>query len=406
MKPTPEKRARWVQCRLSLVGAIPLAIVGGGMTYIDAGNNYAVGAGYLEKLGEALAVAAIVYVLSPIVAAIAGRWNWLTVSSTAVAGVITVSAAYFAYTSQMAAKVESIVERQQIAAAARERRDQAKADIAQAERAMVAAGELLTSAALRDQRGEALARVHTERNERGGCPATVKRGAQVVESECRKAETLAAAILERIGKAELRERAEARAVAARKVLDETRDLVTSEPQQNLAAVDVAAYFDTTPDVAAKGIARAFAISCIILTAILGLMMHEATALFMAAFGIAPLSHRAPQPSGLIVVAPPPPAAKPALPRPAAKSKGRPKKTPKQRIEQFATERLRPAPTVKEQATGAQMHEAFEEWWHVNAPGLRMPDQKLVAEVLKKRGIDKAKRGGKVRWSARIERVEA
>lgn len=411
MKPTPEKRARWVQCWISLGVALIIFAICAVVLSIDVRNNYHQGAKALAELGMLFAVAAVAYAAFPAAAKLRGCWCWITGGSTIAAGVITLGAAYLAYTSALNGKIDGVVEQQQRVATARAKRDRAERDLAAAERDAAAVVERRSSATLRALHDDALRRKNEESTEaRGGCkPFVIIKGVRE-ESRCFKAERDAAEYLRLMGDAEVRERAEARAKVAREALaavEAEADVAT--PAQDLAAVDLALSINTTPEDAGRLIARASAVLALVLTAFLGLAMHTATGFAMTGLGIVPLAARQqpapqPQPTGLVVVAPP--LAKPALPKPAPKTKGRPKKTPRQRIEQFAAERLRPAPTVKEQATGAQMHEAFEEWWHVNAPGLRMPDQKLVADVLKKQGIDKAKRGGKVRWSARIEKIEA
>lgn len=407
MKPTTEKRARWVQCPLSLAVALMIFAICGWVLRIDVVNNYHLGARVLEELGQLFAVGAIAYALFPAAARLRGAWCSVTIGATAVAGLITLGASYLAYSGAQNSKVDRVTEQQQRVGVARAKRERAEADLAEARKEMAAISERRSSKALRELYEDAMRRKAEESSEaRGGCKPTVVVNGKREDSRCIKAEREAAEYLRLIGDAEARERWEAKAEAAKALIASVEgDADAPLPEQDLAAVDLAYNLDISPESAGRIIARASSILAMLLTAFLGLAMHTATGFMMTAFGIRPLLREIePAPSGLAVVAPPPPV-KPALPKPAAK-KGRPKKTPQERIKQFAAERLKPAATVQQQATGAQMHEAFEDWWHVNAPGIRMPDQKLVAEVLKKQGIEKAKRGGKVRWSARIEKVEA
>lgn len=392
MKPTTDKRARWVQCRLSLAGAtiaVPLCAAG---LYIDVGNNYAIGSAYLAKLGEVMALAAAAFAGAPTIAAIIGRWGIVTLATTALAGMLTIAAAYLSYTTSLAGKIDGVTTQRQQAETARKKRDRAQGELERAEGEARAAGEALSSAALKDQRGEALGRVQRETIERGGCPATVKRDGKTVESECRKAEALAASLLERIGKAEARERAEVRAQSARRELAEVEGVAdTAEPQQNLAAVDLAMSYDIAPERAAKIIARGLAILGIALTVGLGVMSHTAASLTMAAFGIVPLTRRRPTTA-------PDPKPQPKLRRES--KAGRKPITAEKRMKQFVAEELEVVEGVAN--TGAAVMAAFDAWRVKRCPELPEQSANKLADALKDAGIARQKIGGKVRYFVQIK----
>lgn len=401
MKPTPEKRARWVQCWISLGVALIIFAIGGAVLRIDIGNNYHQGAKALEELGMLFAVAAVGYAAFPSAAALRGRWCWITAGATAFCGVVTLGTAYLAYTSALNSKIDGVVEQRQRVATARAKRDRAERDLAAAEKDAAAVVERRSMTALRALYDDAQRRKSEESTEaRGGCKPFVIVNGKREESRCFKAERDAAEYLRLMGDAEVRERAEARARAAREVLASVEaDADAATPAQDLAAVDLALSINTTPENAGRIIARASAALALLLTAFLGLAMHTATGFAMTGLGIVPLAERqqpATQPTGLVVTPPAKPVA-PKLPKPPTK-KGRPKQTPEQRIKQFAAEKLRPGAG---EVTGGQMHVAFEEWWHTTCPGVRKPDANKVADVLKETGIQKERRGGKVRYRVMI-----
>jgi hypothetical protein len=381
MKPTTDKRARWVQCPLSLTGAciaVPLCAAG---LYIDIGNNYAIGASYLTKLGEVMALAAIVFAGAPTIAAIVGRWGIVTISCTAFAAVLTIAAAYLSYTSSLAAKIEAVAEMQRRTATARDKRERATRDLAAAEAEAARIEERRPSARLIEMSRAASDRARAEGSkERGGCGKA-----------CREAEAAASEYLRLSGLAEAREAAERRAAEARAILASVEAVADAEPQQNLAAVDTAMMFSISGEQAAKWIARFLAFVAIALTVGLGLLAHAATSLTMAAFGIVPLTHRHKPASA--VAAPQPKAAKPSP------KGGRKPMTAKERIAQWAGEELEAGAGE----TGAtRMLEAFEAWKAKRCPDLGAVSPYALAQGLKAAGVEGRKVGGKVRYRAKIK----
>ena len=69
----------------------------------------------------------------------------------------------------------------------------------------------------------------------------------------------------------------------------------------------------------------------------------------------------------------------------------------ERILLFATERLRPGG----ETLGADVNEAVQGWWGGRYPGTPAPSRNVVAKVLTEAGIDKVKRGGKIRYAAAL-----
>ena len=338
--PAPQRRGR-VQCWLSLFGMLLLSVPAGVVLRIDILNNYAQGTRYLHELGLIMAVAAVAYAVVPMVAAVLGRWCWMTVGGTVIAGAMTVAAAYLAYTSALNAGIDSVVTAQAQAETAREKRAaaQAELEVAQAEAAGIA--EPMPSAALKRLYDDAIARKAAESMpERGGCGKKEK-------SLCRTAEREAADYLRRLGDAEAKEKAERRAEEARKILAEVETVADTAPAtQELAAIDLAMRIDTTPEEAARLIARGLALLSIALTVIMGLLAHRAMELGMHAFGIVPLSTRGtPAPRGLEVVPPQKPAlieravALIADPKPEGAKRGRKPMTPEERVLKFVKDRL-------------------------------------------------------------------
>jgi hypothetical protein len=378
-----------------------LSVPAGVVLRIDILNNYAQGTRYLHELGLIMAVAAVAYAVVPMVAAVLGRWCWMTVGGTVIAGAMTVAAAYLAYTSALNAGIDSVVTAQAQAETAREKRAaaQAELEVAQAEAAGIA--EPMPSAALKRLYDDALARKAAESlPERGGCGKKEK-------SLCRTAEREAADYLRRLGDAEAKEKAERRAEAARKILAEVETVADTAPAtQELAAIDLAMRIDTTPEEAARLIARGLALLSIALTVIMGLLAHRAMELGMHAFGIVPLSTRgAPAPRGLEVVPP----QKPALieravalvtpPKREGAKRGRKPMTTEERVLKFVKDRLN---VGEGEMTGDEMIEAFNRWWHERWPDERPIRPRELSDLLQKRaGVERRRSNGKSRYAASL-----
>jgi hypothetical protein len=52
-----------------------------------------------------------------------------------------------------------------------------------------------------------------------------------------------------------------------------------------------------------------------------------------------------------------------------------------------------------EATGGDVQEAFAEWWRQHFTGETQPSPVIVARELQAAGVDKFKRGGRVRYAA-------
>ena len=402
----PPQKRKWVQCGLSLFGmlllSIPIAIV----LRVDIGNNYAQGTRYLHELGLIMAVGAVAWGAVPMVAAILGRWCWMTLGGTVIAGAMTVSASYLAYTNALNTGIDSVVTAQTQAQTARGKREAAAADLAAAQAEIAQIAETMPSTALKRLYEDALRRKEEEsKPERGGCKAFIMVNGKRVDSRCVTAEREAADYLRRMGDAEAEEKAEQRVADARKILAEVEPVADTAPAtQELAAIDLAMRINTTPEEAARLIARGLALLSILLTVIMGLLAHMATGLGMRAFGIVPLGQRdtaTPAPRGLEVMPPPerPPLVQRAV---AALAKSeRPKRerkplTPEQRVRKFVDEALI---VGQGEMAGTEMIKTFNRWWNLNwsdQPPMRPRD---YSPLLADAGVEKRIAQGKTRYKA-------
>lgn len=407
----PPKPARppVVHCWLSLLLCCILAMLILPFLAIDIANNYHQGSRYLHELGLVMAVAAIAFAAVPMAAAFLGRWCWLTVGSTTVVGIVTVSAAYFAYTHGINAGIDNVVTAQAQTQTASGKRAAAQAELKAVQADISRIPERLSSAQLGKLYDEAKLKQAVESTpERGGCKQWIMVDGRKVESECRKAEREAGEYLRRQGDAEAKERLQKRADEARQTLAAVETAAdAAPPTQELAAIDLAQTIGTTPEEAARLIARGFAIGSIIMTVFMALLSHLATKLGMAAFGVLPLNKRRaplPQaPTGLEVVPPPD---KPVtatilkLVAPSDKPKrSRKPLTPEDRILQFVGEKLRPG---EGEATFAEIGNALAAWWEENCKAVELPNRNMVAKVLtEKAHIEYTRRGGKSRYAASL-----
>jgi hypothetical protein len=55
-----------------------------------------------------------------------------------------------------------------------------------------------------------------------------------------------------------------------------------------------------------------------------------------------------------------------------------------------------------EVTAGALYEAFAEWWRQNVPGALLPSPIVLSRHLESAGIEKTKRGGRVRYAASIE----
>ena len=55
-----------------------------------------------------------------------------------------------------------------------------------------------------------------------------------------------------------------------------------------------------------------------------------------------------------------------------------------------------------EATSGEIYIAFEAWWIVNAPGQVTPSPKALSKALADAGIERVKRGGKIRYQAGLK----
>jgi hypothetical protein len=186
----PPKPARppVVHCWLSLLLCCILAMLILPFLAIDIMNNYHQGSRYLHELGLVMAVAAIAFAAVPMAAAFLGRWCWLTVGSTTVVGIVTVSAAYFAYTHGINAGIDSVVTAQAQTQTASGKRAAAQAELKAVQADISRIPERLSSAQLGKLYDEAKLKQAVESTpERGGCKQWIMVDGRKVESECRKA---------------------------------------------------------------------------------------------------------------------------------------------------------------------------------------------------------------------------
>jgi hypothetical protein len=156
---------------------------------------------------------------------------------------------------------------------------------------------------------------------------------------------------------------------------------------------------SSPEDIARAIAMVTTGFAILITLTMAMLMEQATTLVIAGLGVNPLGAlaKAPQesrearPVGVKQksVVDSAPELKPSTDSVAASSEDR--------INLFAKRCL-----GEGEISGAELQEAFAEWWRSTFPGDLCPSMVAVSRTLTGAGITKEKRGGRVRYSAGLK----
>lgn len=361
----PRRQRCWASLGLGLLlAAIALAAM-----LIDLRNNYAFGAAISFELGLVMALAAVALTALPAAAALLGRWDNLLRAGTVLAVLLTVLAAVSAYSEKQG---EQILSRQGASAAY----EQALADAADARREMQSAraeaaaiAETSTPAQLRLLVTEGEAKAEREADRKGCGP------------KCEAAKAEHVALIARLGQAQAKASALARADAAQVRLDDAKVAAKGGPAEvSMLATMIAGQTGHRPEDIARTIALGTTGFSIAVTLVMALLMHQATALIMKGLAVtrqdqstAPARMHEPRPAAQPIAAQARPATADAL------------------IQMFIAEVFQPGG----QATAGQIYEAFEAWWSASAPGVRVPSQVALSKALVAAGLAKQKKGGRM-----------
>ena len=204
--------------------------------------------------------------------------------------------------------------------------------------------------------------------------------------------------------ARAREAALARASVAERRLETAKGEAKSGPTESSMLAGYIAH-QTGGDAAeiARTIALAITGFAIVMTLLMAGLAHQAVSLVMRGLGV---------PVQIAANTLHPDAGQAAPARKKARdaaAKARAPKMPKtarpvpagQQIAAFAHETF----GVGVELTGAEVYELFSTWWRAYCPGELMPSQTVLSAALVEAGINREKRGGKIRDSAASEAVD-
>jgi hypothetical protein len=385
--PAPPRRAL---CHASLATGLMLGGIAVAAMRIDVLNNYDYGVQISHELAGVMVLAAIGVTALPAAAALRG-WDWLLRLGTLASVLLTVWAAISAYADKQG---KDILARQATSAfyeAAQADAASARQEIAQARAEAAAIAEPSSIADL-----EALATfqrelIAKETKDRGGCG-----------TNCRKAEDALNAVLARMPAARAREAALTRVSAAERRLDSAKGEARNGPAEPSM---LSAYIARQTGRDAAEIARTIALAttgfAIIVTLLMAGLAHQAASLITQGLGlpardVAKQARQNPAENRT--------GKKPALPIAPRRSQVKASKTvrrqaepatPEERMAQFIRDGFQPGG----EASSGDIYLTFEAWWIAHAPGQVMPSPKALSKALADAGIERVKRGGKIRYQA-------
>ena len=379
------KAAHWGKVALGgFIGALAL-----GATGIDVWNNHGYGASVSPAMAAVMTLAALGLTAIPGVAALRG-WNVLRAIGAAVCLLTTGYCAVNAYAARQGAQILAAEKVAADYAEARRAIEGAREDAAAAKREAEGILEKLPSTELQRLYDDAKARRDAEATaRRGGCG-----------TECRKAEKEMPEFLARLGQAKAKEAALARAENAETRLTQAKkDTEAGSAEPNMIASAIAARTGGNAHEVGRMIALIMAMLGIAVTLTIACYMHDAVSLIVDGLRGEDLAQprsalrRANQEAELASDAH---QAK-TLPRRRGRASSDDRMIAEERILLFAGERLRPGG----ETAGADVNEAVRQWWADRYPSVPAPSRNLIADVLTGAGINKAKRGGRVRYAAAL-----
>ena len=376
-------------CYISLATGLMLAGIAGAATRIDVLNNYEYGVQISHELAGVMVLAAIGVTALPAAAALRG-WDWLLRLATAASVLLTVWAAMSAYADKQGKDIlarqatsDTYEAAQADAAAARQEIQQARAQAA-------AIAETSSVADLEDLAAFQREQMAKETRDRGGCG-----------TNCRKAEEALSAVLARMTAARARDAVLSRARMAEGRLETAKhEAKTGPAEPSMLAGYIARQTGRDSVEIARAIALTTTAFAIIVTLLMAGLAHQAVSLIMQGRGV-------PAKTAL------PEAWQVASAKQAAQGEWAEAPGPKllstarcrtlsipseQRISAFARETFRAGVVL----TGAEVYELFATWWRVHCPGELMPSQTILSAALVEAGINREKRGGKIRYSPASE----
>jgi hypothetical protein len=322
------------------------------------------------------------------------RWDWLLRLGTAASVLLTAWAAVSAYADKQG---KDILARQAASAAyeaAQAEAAFARQNIRQARAEAAAINETASIADL-----EALAAfqrdlIAKETKDRGGCGAN-----------CRKAEDTLNAVLGRVPAARAKEAAWARVeVAERHLKSATGEAKFGPAEPSMLAGYIARQTDRDTAEVARTIALATTGFAIVVTLLMAGLAHQAVSLIMQGVGVQPRNAAKPVRQEINGIATGAKTVLPAIQRSRREKLSRAVRrrpdpiAPEDRMALFVRDGFEPGG----EATSDEIYLALEAWWIANAPGQVMPSPKALSKALADAGIERVKRGGKVRYLAGLK----
>ena len=356
---------------------------------IDLINNYEFGAQISPELGLVMGLAAVALTALPAAAALLGEWDMLLRIGTILVVMLTVLAAISAYSEKQGAQILARKADNATYEAAQRDAEAARAEIMQARAEAARIAETASVAELDVLVTEAKAKADREQD-RKGCGL-----------KCEAAKADHVALVGRLGEAKAKSAALDRAKAAQSTLDRAKIEARAGPAE---ASMLATIIAGQTGYAAENIARAIALGTttfsIAVTLVMALLMHSATALIMKGLGVARQEHGAAMVTRKPELAPAPvEPAQHSMRRPT--DKARPvndlRAIAEARVLLFAQECLRPGG----ETVGEAMAEAVARWWNARYPNAPVPSMNVVSKVLLDAGLQKAKRHGRMTYSAAL-----
>ena len=376
-------------CHASLVTGLLLSGIAVAATRIDVLNNHEYGVQISHELAGVMVLAAIGVTALPAAAALRG-WDWPLRLATVASVLLTIWAAISAYADKQGKDIlarqaasDTYEAAQADAAAARQEVQQARAQAA----AIADTSSITDLEHLADFQRQQIAK---ETNDRGGCGAN-----------CRKAEEALSAVFARMTAARARDAALVRAAIAEGRLESAKDEAKTGPAEpSMLAGYIARRTGRDAAEIARTIALATTAFAIIVTLLMAGLAHQAVSLIAQGLGM-PVNTAAKtvlpevgHATSVKQTAQGEHAEGPESKLPSTARSPTPSIPAEERIPAYAHETFR----ASTELTGAEVYELFAAWWGAHCPGELMPSQTFLSAALVEAGINREKRGGKIRYS--------
>lgn len=383
-------------CYASLATGLMLACIAGAATRIDVLNNYEYGVQISHELAGVMVLAAIGVTALPAAAALRG-WDWLLRLATVASVLLTVWAAISAYADKQG---KDILARQATSAAYEAAQADAAVSRQEIQQARSQAAAIAETSSIADLEGLAAfqrEQIAKETRDRGGCG-----------TNCRKAEEALSAVLARMTAARARDAALSRAgIAEGRLETAKREAKTGPAEPSMLAGYIARQTGRNAAEIARTIALATTAFAIVVTLLMAGLAHQAVSLITQGLGgpVKTAAKTALPEAGQVASAKQTAqgecAEAPGSKLPSTARSPTPSIPAEQRIRAFARETFRAGVEL----TGAEVYEMFAAWWGAHCPGELIPSQTFLSAALVEAGINREKRGGKIRYSPASEATD-